>query len=101
MFVLLIGFIVILQLKMILAIPKNHFVVILKKKLKQKKLFHVCISSFFPLVAKSLGGTAQAPFLGNRAWDHRSGSELGRELERELGSELGHGLRAVRVWVSV
>jgi hypothetical protein len=40
------------------------------------------------LVAKSLGGTAQAPVLGNRAWDHRCGSELGPELRSELGSEL-------------
>ncbi len=30
-----------------------------------------------PLVAKSLDGTAQASVVGNRAWDHRSGSELG------------------------
>jgi len=41
------------------------------------------------LVAKSLSGTAQAPALGNRVWDHRSGSMLGHELVRELGPELG------------
>jgi hypothetical protein len=45
------------------------------------------------LVAKSLGETAQAPVLGNRAWDHRSGSEL--------GSEVGDGLRTVRIWVNL
>jgi hypothetical protein len=39
---------------------------------------HFCnTASNLTLVAKSLGGTAQAPVLGHRAWNHRSGSELG------------------------
>jgi hypothetical protein len=48
------------------------------------------VTAFFPikkskpLVAKSLGGTARAPVLGIRAWDHSSGPNLGPELEREL-----------------
>ncbi len=40
------------------------------------------------LVAKSLGGTAQAPVLGNRTWDNRFGSELGHQLGPKLGLEL-------------
>ncbi len=50
------------------------------------------ITIMHSLVAKSLSGTAQAPALGNRAWDHRSGSMLGHELELELGPELGREL---------
>ncbi len=53
--------------------------------------------NYCTLVAKSIGGTAQAPVLGKRAWDYRSRSELGRKL----GRELGHGLRKLRAWLSL
>jgi hypothetical protein len=63
----------------------------------------------FTLVAKSLGGTAHAPVLDNRAWDlswdaspgPELGNRAGTELGRELGPGLRHGLRTVRVWASV